>query len=340
MHARRPTPLPAGSASRSHKRQLGFTIVELLVALALAVLVLSMVAVVFAGTSRNRDDLERSSRLAENAHYGIDLLTDEIQHAGYYAEMVTASAAWQVPDPCSTTLAAQGWAYVPFTVPVPLAGYRAGDAAPACLTARKPGTAIMVVRHASIDTTLPAAASGGAFLQVSKCVLDLKTWVVSDVPADFTLHNIDCVTTADVRQLLVRTYFVATCNVCGTDTIPTLKRAELVGTAIVVTPLAEGVESVQIEYGFDADNDGKPDRFLTAPDAALGAAYGDWSNVMGVRLYALFRSTDVQPGYVDVTKRFNLGPAGFTEPAADGYRRLELSSLAVLKGPAGRREVP
>ena len=308
--------------------------------MALALFVLGLVAVVFAGTSRNRGDLERSSRLADNAHYGIDLLTDEIQHAGYYAEMTTAGTTWQVPDPCSTTLAAQGWSSVPFTVPVALSGYRAADAAPACLPARKPGTAIVVARRVSVETTLPANASGGAYLQVSKCVLDLKTWVVSNLPADFTLHNIDCLTTADVRQLVVRTYFVATCNVCGADTIPTLKRAELVGTAIVVTPLAEGVESLQIEYGFDGDNDGKPDRFLTAPDATLGAAYGQWENVMAVRLYALFRSTDAQPGYMDVTKRFNLGPAGFTEPAVDSYRRLELSSVAVLKNPAGRRENP
>ena len=32
--------------------------------------------------------------------------------------------------------------------------------------------------------------------------------------------------------------------------------------------------------------------------------------------------------------------AGFTAPADDGYRRLVLSSLAVLKNPAGQREIP
>lgn len=318
----------------------GFTLIEMLVALALAMLVLGTVAVVFAGTSRNRGDLERSSRLADNAHYGVDLLTDEIQHAGYFAELTTSGVTWQVPDPCSTTLATQGWSNVPFNVPVALSGFEAAAVAPACLTARKRDTAIVVTRRASIETVLPAAATGGAFLQVSKCLLDPKTWIVSNAPADFTLRNRDCVTTAEVRQLMVRTYFIASCNVCGADTIPTLKRAELVGTEIVVTPLAEGVENLQFEYGFDGDGDGRADKYLTAPDATLGAAYGEWANVMAVRLYALFRSTDTQPGYVDVTKRFNLGPAGFTEPASDGYRRVGLSSLAVLKNPAGQRETP
>ena len=318
----------------------GFTLIEMLVAMALAMLVMGAVAVVFSGTSRNRGDLERSSRLSDNAHYTLDLLTDEIQIAGFYAEMVTAGSAWQVPDPCSTTLAAQGWSNAPFNVPVPLFGYEADAVAPSCLASRKAGTAIVVTRRVSGETTLPAAASGGAFLQVSKCLTDPLTWKVSNVAADFTLHNLDCVTVADVRALVVRTYYVASCNVCGTDTIPTLKRAELVGNAIVVTPIAEGVENLQVEYGFDGNNDGNPDQYLTAPDAALGAAYGQWSNVMSARVHVLFRSTDAQPGYADVTKTFNLGPAGFTQPAGDGYRRVVLSSIALLRNPAGQRESP
>src|SRR5205085_10975595 len=102
--------------------------------------------------------------------------------------------------------------------------------------------------------------------------------------------------------LFVRTYYVADCDECGSDTIPTLKRAELSGAQIVVTPLVEGIESLQLEYGFDGDGDGNPDRWLEAPDAALGAAFGDWSNVLAVRLYALVRAGDAQAGYVDATK--------------------------------------
>jgi type IV pilus assembly protein PilW len=321
-------------------RPRGFTLIELLVAVTLAMIVLGVVATVFAGTSRNRGDIERSARLADNAHYSIDLLTEEIQHAGYFAELVQLGAAWEVPDPCSTTLATQGWSNTPFTIPVGIAGYTGADAAPACLPNRKPGTAIAVLRRVNLVVTPPAAATVGGYLQVSKCDLDPKTFVVSSTPSDFTLRKLDCASIADVRQLVVRSYYIATCDVCGTDTIPTLKRAEWVGAQIVVTPIAEGVDNLQIEYGFDVDGDGKPEQFLAAPDAALGPEYGKWSNVMAARIYALFRSTDAQPGYLDTTKRFNLGPAGITEPANDGYRRLLLTSVAIPKNLAGRRETP
>ena len=325
-------------AAGCHAR--GFSLIELMVAMVLAMMVLGGVALVFAGTSGGRADIERAGRLVDNAHYTLTVLTEEIQHAGYYAELAPLGATWSVPDPCATAVAAQGWSNAPFTMPVAIAGYAAAEAEPPCLPHRKAGTAIAVVRHVNPVPTPAAAATVGGYLQVSKCLLDATTFVVSKTPADFTLRNLDCVNVAEVRQLVVRTYYIAACDVCGTDTIPTLKRADWVGDEIVITPIAEGVENLQIEYGFDADGDGKPDKFLAAPDDSIAPAYGQWSNVMAARMYALFRSTDAQPGYVDATKRFNLGPGGVTAPANDGYRRVLLTSVAIPKNPAGRRETP
>ncbi len=125
----------------------GFTLIELMVAMAVALLVLGGIAMVFAGTSRNRADLERSSRLAENAHFALELLSDEVRVAGYFAEMSFVGVAWQFPDPCATTLANLGWSSAPFTAPVSLAGYKATDATPACVPNRKAGTPILVVRR-------------------------------------------------------------------------------------------------------------------------------------------------------------------------------------------------
>src|SRR5205085_9948375 len=102
----------------------------------------------------------------------------------------------------------------------------------------------------------------------------------------------------------------------------------------------EGVENLQMEYGFDADGDGNPDRWLDKPDALLGAAYADWTNVLSVRVYALVRAGDVQGGYVDGTKTFHLRPAGYTAAVDDGFRRVQLSSIVRLNNAAGQRETP
>ena len=332
---------PVHSGDRASRRGArGTTLVEILVALALASLVIGAVALVFSATSRNRGDLERSARLLENAQYALDYLSDELRLAGYYAELSVVGVAWQAPDPCGTTVASLGWSNSPFQVPLPLVGLRPADAMPACLPHQRPGTAAFVVRRLDVDRTPPAEATGAPFLQVSKCPLDARLWVLSSNPSDFVLRNLDCATVADVRQLFVRTYYVADCDDCGSDTMPTLKRAELIGGQIVVTPLVEGIENLQLEYGFDGDGDGNPDRWLDAPDATLGVAFGDWSNVLAVRVYALVRAGDAQAGYVDTSKQFNLGPAGYTAAANDGYKRVQLSSIVRLSNAAGQRETP
>ena len=331
------------------------TLIELLVAMALALLVIGAVSLLFAGSSANRNSLERSARMAENAHYAMEELRNDLAQAGYFDALVTAAGgfAWQTPDPgpCATAANALGWGNPPPTTPaksitsapVPVYGLRAGDATPACLPNRKDGTAVLTVRFVGPDATPAASATDSPYLQMSKCELETPNiqnlGVFSRTPAHFTLHNIDCTTLADVKRYVSRTYYVATCDRCGRDTIPTLKRAELAGDQIVVTPLVEGVENFQVEYGLDATGDGAPDRYLEYPDAALGAAYGAWQNVMAVRLYLLVRATDAEAGYAE-TKQFNLGPAGYVAPAADGYRRMLLTSVVRLMGPAGQREAP
>jgi len=335
-------------------RQVGMTLVELAVAMVVALLVLGTLATVFSGTSRNRSSLERAARLTENAHYAMQVLRDDVAQAGYYDTLTTSAGGftWRTADPCATAIGELGWSNPPGSAPpvngkienapVPISGLAAGAPSPACIPDRKPDTAVLVVRFVGPATTAPADVRGAAHLQLSKCDLEtpnrLNLGVFSNDPADFTLHSLGCATLADVKRFAVRTYYVATCNRCGTDTIPTLKRAELTPDGIVVTPLAEGIENLQVEYGIDGDGDGTPDRFLDQPDAALGPAYGAWSNVMAVKLYVLARSVDAEPGYRDTTRQFNLGPAGYTQPADDGHKRVLLTSLIRPMGPAGQRE--
>jgi len=329
-----------GAACGCARRQFGMTLIELMVAMTLGMLVLGVVTVIFSGTSGNRANLERGGRLAENAAYAVEVLSDEVRMAGYFAETNFTGVAWQVPDPCATALIAQGWSQAPFTAPVPITGYLGNEAAPGCISDRKPGTAVVVTRRISASTTPPASATGAYFLQTSKCAADAVAWVFSNDPTSFTLHKLDCATIADIREGIVRSYYVSTCNECGSDSIPTLKRAELVGTQMTITPLVEGVENLQIVYGFDTDGDGNPDTYRANLSGVAGAADNDWSNVVAAKLYVLARSTDAEPGYVDSAKTFDLGPAGITAPAGDSYKRVLLTSIVRLNNSAGARESP
>ena len=330
-------PAPWGGSLRRHR---GMTLIELMVAMTLGLLVLGVVTVIFSGTSGNRAALERGGRLAENAAYAVEVLSDEMRIAGFFGETNFTGVAWQVPDPCATALAAQGWSQAPFTAPVPVAGYQGNDAVPGCISNRKAGTAVIVTRRSSAETTPQASATGAYFLQASKCASDPASWVFGGDPSSFTMHNLDCATIADIRESVVRSYYVSTCNECGSDNVPTLKRAELTGTQMTITPLVEGVENLQVFYGFDTDGDGNVDIYRAALSGVAGAADNDWSNVVSVKLYVLARTTDPEPGYVDSSKTFDLGPGGVTQPVGDAYKRLLLTSIVRLNNSAGVRETP
>jgi len=328
-------------AERADPRQRGLTLIELMVALVLTMLVMGAIAGLFAGSSRNRDEVERTGRLTQNAAYATEVLTEEIRLAGYYSEMTWAGVSWNTPDPCAIALAGLGWSKLPFTAPTAIVGYQAGDATPDCIPDRKPGTAMVVLRRVSADTTPVAQASGAPFLQVSKCNTDAAAWVFSDNKADFVLRNLDCATLADIRQAVVRTYYIGCDNACGAGSIPTLKRAELNGAQIVITPLVDGIEDLQLEYGFDADNDGNVDVYRVGLSGNAGAPDNDWSNVMSARLYVRARTTDSPPGQNDSAKSY-LSPAGYVVPtgADTAYKRVNLVSVVRLNNPAGWRETP
>jgi type IV pilus assembly protein PilW len=324
-------------------RARGFTLVELMVAMTLALLVLSGLATLFAGTSRNRIALERSSRMHQNAGYALEVLADEVRQAGYYAELNLAGVGWQVPDPCATAADSLGYSVAPFNIPVAVTGYRGTDVPPDCIKVTgkwRAGTDVIVLRRLGVQPTPVDEAEGAPFLQVSKCSADPATWAYSTVKTAFTLRKLDCATPADVRQVTVRAYFVSDCDECGVDTIPTLKRAELVGNQIVITPLAEGVENLQVDYGFDTDNDGNADVWLPWLSGNAGAADNDWANVVALRPHLVARSTDTESGYSNASRQVDLGSAGLITLANDGRKRVALAATVRVNNVAMRRETP
>ena len=83
-------------------RAAGFSLVELMVSMAIGLMLLATLLVVFANASSARGELERSSRQIENGRYAVELLSDDLRVAGYYGEVnvgaLAAPAA--LPDPC------------------------------------------------------------------------------------------------------------------------------------------------------------------------------------------------------------------------------------------------
>jgi type IV pilus assembly protein PilW len=366
--------LPSGAGDRTghaamteRESHAGFTLVELMVALAIASLLLGALAVMFVNTSVARGELDKSSRQIETGRYAMQVLADEIRHAGYYGALSNApslpGSVTSLPDPCPsdvTTIKAT----VQNSLAIPIQGYAGATTAAnldtgklACLDAAagyKANTAVLVVRRADTKISAAVATAGFFNIQVSGCPGDSNRYVLdTDTAATFVLHSngspgctpITSAPLAKLTPLYQRIYFISTCSgsncsAAGADSVPTLKRIDITPTgASAPIAIIDGIENLQIDYGIDtsAPGDGSPDTYTntSAHTAVTPSSMGEWLNVMAVRLYILARNLDTSAGFTD-TKTYVLGPVSLTPGGS--FRRHAYNEVVRLNNPAGRRE--
>jgi len=200
-----------------------------------------------------------------------------------------------------------------------------------------------VIRRAETATIAAAAAAAGtSFLQVSLCTpksgLNESSFILATAPATYNLSTKACTTAnsgpfADLRRFLVQIYYVDSNNHAG-DGIPTLKMAELsTANTFTITPLVEGIEYMQIDYGIDNNADGMPDGAYVSCSACTAT---DWANVVSVKINIIARNLETSTSYTDATI-YNLGTAGSFTPGGN-YRRHAYTQVIRLTNPAGRKE--
>jgi type IV pilus assembly protein PilW len=328
----------------------GFSLIELLIAMTIGIMLLTVLATVFSQTTAGRSALERMTRLTENSRFAADVIGDDIRHAGFYGNfMPPTNTVFQNPAPCDwTVLNVQQLGWDP-NLPVPrypaqLMGYDdppAVAAGIACLPDRVPGTDVLVVRRVSATAIAGATADlRNVYIQASQCINDPVMLRVTNTAAQFDLRTAACDNTlrAPVRRYFVRVYYVAGCNECApSDGIRTLKRMEFLDGALQVVPLAEGVEQFQVEYGFDIDNDGTPDTMLTGI-TANGTPTDVWANVMALRLHLLLRTTEAAGNAATSPAVYDMGPGHANETCPAGFKCRLLTTTLRLNNVAGRRE--
>jgi len=271
----------------SAHRQSGLSLVELLIALTIGLLLLAGLTLIFVNSSEANRELQKTAQQIENGRYAMDIITQDLHHAGYYGHFYDMSAITGLasPDPCETASTAN----LKGAIATPVQGFRAADlVTPANVTATtcddkgllttanlRPGSDVLVVRRASTAALAVGATAvqNEIYIQANGVLAEVQTGNGAALGAGKKTDGgtaivffKDGVTAAPVRKYVVHVYFVAPCSVglgangvCTgnppEDTIPTLKRLELgsVGgaTTMSLVPLVEGIEYLKVEYGLD-----------------------------------------------------------------------------------------
>ena len=343
----------------------GFTLVELMIGMTIGLIVLLGLTVFFSYNSRNQHDLERSIGRLENARFALDTLTEDLLHAGYYAQHVPGNATtYQAIVPCPEPLIPPnpdnpwnlGWNAAATRMPPAVQGFMADedDGTQDCLTGLRDKvdkTELITVTHAETGdpdpdlrdetktTDLYIQTKGAdANTLATSCAPDPQVIVATGPASNFVLKNAACNAFNNVHRLSQRTYFLSKCNDCtNNDGIPSLKRVERIGGSFVVNTVAEGVEQLQFEYGVDTDGDGQVDEVLPFAGITAVDPY-EWRNVMAVRVHMLTRSSLPDPGHKE-ERSFQMGALILT-PAdlPSGFKRTLLTTTVPLTNVTGRRE--
>lgn len=341
--------------------QKGFSLIELMVALTVSMILMAGLTTMVVNTNKSYAELSKASAQLENGRYAMQLLKEEIQHAGYYGlytELNEVPAAGAQPDPCQT-----GDSDLVDGLPLPVQGYDApAGTTLTCLADANhlDDTDILVLRRTATTTTdFTALAAGQVYLQSNWVKMTLgEATGASD--ANFNTSDLRLIDGSDsvIREYQVAIYFISPCSVMGGATctaasdngnpVPTLKRLILSVAGgnpdFILEPLVEGIENLQIDFGVDTDNNGTPDAYRTNPTLARNDIddVDDDEKMVALRVHILARNTRITENYSD-QKTYILGqPGGVPNtigPIGDAYKRHVFSSLVRVTNVGIRGEV-
>lgn len=346
---------------RKPKAELGMTLVELMISMALGLVILAVISVLFVNTNRQQVELDKSNRLIDNGRYATDLVSEALRSAGFYGEFNPGAmvAPLALPDPCKVTAGMADLTEVRNGFAFHVQGYDAADdtdtaslATSTCvLTGLRPGSDVIVVRRAvttPVDVTTIDATLNAVYVQGSLCSVDAPAFKIDRVPGNLDRRargsdsNGCGAGLAPAFRYLTEIYYVATDNVAG-DGIPTLKRVSLTAAGTFSAPeaLVEGIEFMQILWGADgATADGIPESWETCDGATCNLI---WHTMVTAKIYVLARSPESSRDVVDTRtyvlstdSTFSFTPAA----AARNFRRHVYASTVRLTNAAMRRELP
>jgi len=290
-------------------REAAFTLVELMVALAIgSFLIIGATTVYMQGRSTFRIS-ESVARLQEDTRYVLEVLEPDLRMASYFglqsrptqiANRATAAepvpAGLDVADDCGVN-----WS---IDLGTPIEGVNNDYTWDCAVTVgdAQAGADALVVRRASEDP-VAALQAGTMYLQSARFIAS-QLFVGTAVPAGFTGAN------SATHELVVNGYYVSDESDFSAN-MPSLRQRMLTtvggNPTVVDREILAGVEDLQVEFGVDTDPVGtanrgsvnlyvNPDDPMIDPDAA---GFDPNAEIIAVRIWLLVRAQLPENGFTD-----------------------------------------
>ena len=307
------------------KRCSGFTLVELMIALLISTLLTGAVIYLFVGSNKSYKELNRSSRMQEDASFALHTLKQDLNHAGFFGtvrqySMALDGSLGDVINDCSGDASAYD-----FTKSLLATQSDGTGKAFGCITDAQPATTVLVIKH-----TRTAPVATGA-------VENNRTYLLANHDLGVLYDGADTPPTDVVPdgrawEYQAHAYYIQA-PVSGKP--PSLSRKALrwngSAMAMQTEALISGVEEMRLLFGVDSDADGNLDSFLDAATINSSTTY-DWDDVVAVQIYLLVRTDEEDHTYTDA-RTYNLGTGSPVVNPGDHYHRTVISTTVSLRNP-------
>lgn len=325
------------------RKPVGFTLIELIIAMALGLVLVAGVATLSQNATRSYRALSVSGEQIANGRYVLSILRGDLEHAGFFGMLAPPSTSLSLPealpDPCAITVSSLTDGLL-----LPVTGYTA-SVGTCGLTDVQTDSQILVIRRTDTQATDPSDLElGYTYLQSTPgdyrigfgCSLQNgKPAPECSTGATFNLKLANDAL-APIRRYHVHVYYLRAWSNVSSDSIPALIKRWLDRDnndqpIMLEEPLVDGIESLLVQFGLDSNGDGAPDHYTSTP-----ASVAEWSNVVTARVNVLARAMEPSPGYKDA-KSYDLG-AGLSTARNDPYKRHVYSQTIRISHTSGRRE--
>lgn len=328
----------------------GFSIIELLIAVALSlVLTLGLISV-FTSSKQGYRVQESRGRMQENARFAMDYLARAVRLADYWGsarpEAIRLDTTAPFVSDCGVALQTGTLA----NLVEGIRGFNGAAASPGipadCVDSRTANSDALLVRYADPDTAMTASTTlaatktalsdagndaGAIFLRVLTgslgVLFDAKTSSALDSalanPAD-SYGGSGVERPGNLINYKYRTelFYLRRRDTADTTLPPSLYYSRNIyrtspapaGSAMQATELVEGIEMMKFEYGIDTNADRLVDGYRPA------ASVTDWAQVLSVRI-GLVVLGDQRDEYGD-SSTYTL-PGGYSHTAPSGFNRYQ-----------------
>lgn len=305
------------------KKQYGFTIVEIFIALSVGLVLLAGVLSIFVGMRTTSTETSDFGELQENGRLAISLLSDDLLRQdfwGDYTGTLERGSLLAVPGAPGNECTGEGLNNGTFPNTAghfrTLWGVTATSALNlVCIKDAKIGSDVMQLKRV-VGRPLVSTDSDNYYF--------IANFNEGEIFTGTAIPNVE---NSRIWEYQHHIYYVREKTYAG-NVVPTLMQGQLT-TRMNFEPIIDGIERVHFTYGVDTNDDGVVNTFLSAN--SMTDTYwnnGGNSRIIAVKIYVLARSILPDNDYTN-NNTYKMGE-DFTFTPNDNYRRLLFTSTVTL----------